>query len=318
MAKLHYNNQTFSSDDGESVLDCLLRHNIDYPHSCRSGICQACLMKITEGPIDSKWQQDLPDTLKSQGYFLACQAQPSVDLRLMSADASECEQKAEILAITPLTYNVIKVKLSAENLDDWLAGQYLNLVNPQGVCRSYSIANIPQIDGFIELHIKLQKQGAMSQWFAEKANTEGVVSIRGPFGKCYYFNPDNLSFDMLLAGTGTGLAPLIGIIKSALNKGHQGKITLLHGGLQDDDIYYVDEIKSLSSLHQNFAYFPCVLKSEGQYPQANITQQLLPHLSNISNTQVYVCGPSDMTKTLKTKAFLAGIPSAKIYSDAFI
>ncbi|QBR84795.1 2Fe-2S iron-sulfur cluster binding domain-containing protein [Legionella israelensis] len=318
MAELHYNQLILQSIEDESVLDCLLRHDVDYPNSCRSGVCQACLIKTTDTPIEPKWQEGLPETLKSQGYFLACQAKPMSTLHLKNPDAAECEQQVMITEITPLTHNVIRVKLLAEHLENWIPGQYLNLLNPEGISRSYSIANMPEKEGYIELHIKLKDDGAMSQWFRKKATVDTMVHIRGPFGKCYYMNPDQSSFNILLAGTGTGLASLLGIVKTALSKQHQGKIILIHGGCQDDDIYYAEELETLASFYQNFQYVPCVLKSNGCYQESDIAQQLLIQLNNTDSVQVYVCGPKETTNKLKTKAFLAGVPSSKIYSDAFL
>ncbi|WP_133128815.1 FAD-binding oxidoreductase [Legionella nagasakiensis] len=318
MPELYYNHQICTSGEDESILECLLRHGIDYPHSCCSGICQGCLIKTTDGPVDKKWQEGLPDTMKSQGYFLACQAKPSWSLTLKSPDAAECDQEAIISEITKMTYNVIQVKLLTKHLQNWIPGQYLNLINPEGVCRSYSIANLPDKEGYIELHIKLQDEGKMSQWFRQQATIDTMVHIRGPFGKCYYFNPEKKSFDILLAGTGTGLAPLLAILKNALSEQHQGKISLIHGGCHDDDIYYAEELKTLASFYQNFAYVPCVLNTNGRYPKANIAQQVSHHLTNTTNVQVYVCGPQETTSTLKTKIFLAGVASANIYSDAFL
>ncbi|WP_133130756.1 FAD-binding oxidoreductase [Legionella yabuuchiae] len=318
MTELHFNKQVLHSMEGESVLDCLLRHDVNYPNACRSGVCQACLMKTTDSPIESKWQEGLPDTLKSQGYFLACQAKPTSTMHLKAPDAAECEQPAMISELSFLTHNTIRVKLLAEHLENWMPGQYLNLLNPEGVSRSYSIANLPAKEGYIELHIKLKDDGAMSQWLRKKAAVDTMVHIRGSFGKCYYMNPDQSSFNILLAGTGTGLAPLLGIVKTALSMQHQGKITLIHGGCQDDDIYYAEELETLATFYQNFHYIPCVLKSNGRYQESDITQQLLIHLNNSDNVQVYVCGPKETTNKIKTKAFLAGVPSSKIYSDAFL
>lgn len=318
MTELHYNDQVFHSKEDESVLDCLLRHDVDYPHACRSGACQACLMKTTDIPIESTWQEGLPDTLTSQGYFLACQAKPTNTLHLKNPDAAECEQQALITELSPLTHNVIRVKLLTEHLDNWTPGQYLNLLNPDGISRSYSIANIPAKEGYIELHIKLKEDGVMSQWLHNSATVDTMVRIRGPFGKCYYMNTDQSSFDILLVGTGTGLAPLLAIVKTALSEQHQGKITLIHGGCQDSDLYYAEELQTLASFYDNFEYVPCVLKTNGLYPEANIFDKTLCYLSpNIKNIQVYVCGPKETTNKLKTKVFLAGIPSAKIFSDAF-
>jgi len=191
MPKLHYNNQHLHAMEDETVLDCLLRHGINYPHACRSGICQACLVKATDSPIEPTWQEGLPDTLKYQGYFLACQAKPATHMYLQNPDAAECDQQAMISEITRLTHNVLRVKLLTEHLQDWIPGQYLTLMNPDGVCRSYSVANIPVKEGYIELHIKLKDNGSMSEWIRKKARVGMTIQIRGPFGKCYYINPDH-------------------------------------------------------------------------------------------------------------------------------
>lgn len=318
MPEFHYNDQILHSMEDESVLDCLLRYDIDYPHSCRAGICQACLIKASDSIVDSKWQEGLPDTLKSQGYFLACQAKPNSNIELKSPDVSECDQQAMITEITRLTHNVIRMKLLTENLEHWIPGQYLNLVNPEGISRSYSIANLPAKEGYIELHIKLKDEGEMSRWVREAARIDSTVHIRGPFGKCYYINDKQSSFDILLAGTGTGLAPLLAIAKTALSEHHEGKITLIHGGCHDDDIYYEEELETLALFYQNFEYVPCVLKTNGRFPEANIFDKSLFYLTNTENMQVYVCGPKETTNKIKTKLFLAGIPSARIYSDAFL
>lgn len=317
MPELYYNNQILQVLEDESVLDCLLRHDIDYPHACRSGICQACLMKTTDSPIEPKWQEGLPNTLKSQGYFLACQAKPTTTIYLKNPDTAECEQQAMITELTPLTHNVIRVRLLVEHLENWIPGQYLNLMNPDGISRSYSIANIPVKEGYIELHIKLKDNGAMSKWFQKTATVDTLIHIRGPFGKCYYINPDKVPFDMLLVGTGTGLAPLLAIVKTALSEQHEGKITLIHGGCNDNDIYYAEELKTLASFYQNFEYVPCVLKTNGLYSEANIFDKTLLFLTETKKIQVYVCGPKETTNKLKTKVFLAGVSSTKIYSDAF-
>jgi NAD(P)H-flavin reductase len=318
MYQLIFKNEPYLVATDESILSCFLRHGIDYPNSCQAGICQSCLIKAKDGVINPSWQEGLPETLKAQGYFLACMAKPASNLDLEPPDAAECDVEAKIIEMRRLTYNVIKIKLLVDNPGDWIPGQYLNLINSQQLARSYSIANLPGQDGFIELHIKTYENGAMSQWLQETAVIGTQVRLRGPFGKCYYYNPEKLSFDMLLAGTGTGLAPLIAIIKSALSQGHDGNITLVHGGRIDDDIYYTRDLEILCDYFKNFHYDPCVLNSQGRYLEASIEQRVLTHLNKPKATQVYVCGPKETTNKLKTSIFLAGVPSKAIFSDAFL
>lgn len=318
MNTITYNNQHYLLGDNESILSCFLRHGIDYPNSCRAGVCQSCLIKATDGEIDPFWQEGLPETLKAQGYFLACLTKPATDFELKSPDTAECDVEAKIVCLERLNYNVLKIKLLVDNLDDWIPGQYLNFIISTQITRSYSIANIPAQDGYIELHIKMVKNGAISQWLQEIALINTSIRLRGPFGKCYYYNPDNLSFDMLLGGTGTGLAPLIGIIKSALSQGHKGTITLVHGGCIDDDIYYTQELKTLATVSKNFRYEPCVLNSQGSYPEASIERKVVSCLNNPNDTRVYICGPKEIISKLKTGIFLAGVPSKFIFSDPFL
>lgn len=318
MSTLTFNKKTYLLAPEESVLSCLLRQGIPYPNSCQAGVCQSCLIKASDGEINPSWQEGLPDTLKAQGYFLSCLAKPTNNLTLSAPEASECEVSATILDLAPLNYNVLQLKIQVDHFENWLPGQYLNLINAKDTARSYSIANIPAQDKYIELHIKLIANGRMSQWLQDSPKIGSTVRIRGPFGKCYYTNPNHLSYEMLLVGTGTGLAPLVGIMKDALLQGHCGKITLLHGGLIDDDIYYRKEIKALAALFESVQYEPCVLKSQGLFPELSVEQLMLRHIHCPSTLRVYVCGPKETTNKLKTSAFLAGVPSRFILSDAFL
>lgn len=318
MSTVSFKNQFYTLDPQESVLQCLLRHEVDYPNSCQVGICQSCLIKIKNGVVNPSWQEGLPETLKVQGYFLACLAKPEAALQVSSPESAECEVSAKIVDIKSLNYNVMQVKLKVDNLEHWVPGQYLSLINPEGTIRSYSIANIPIQEGFIELHIKIYLGGSMGQWLANKATKNTEVKLRGSFGRCFYFNPEQLAFNMLLAGTGTGLAPLIAIIKSALSQNHQGTITLVHGGLSDEDIYYKEELEMLSMLFPSFVYDPCVLQSQGLFPESSIEKRTLMHLNHPKETRVYVCGPKETTDKLKKRIFLAGVPSQSILSDVFL
>lgn len=318
MSTIDFNNQSYALAPQENVLECLLRHGVDYPNSCQAGICQSCLIKAEDGTVHPSWQEGLPETLKIQGYFLACLAKPETAIQVAAPESAECEVSAKIINIKLLNFNVMQIKLSVDNLEPWFPGQYLSLINPEDTMRNYSIANIPAQEGFIELHVKIYPGGSMGQWLANKATKDTQVKLRGPFGRCFYYNPDQLAFDMLLAGTGTGLAPLIAIIKSALSQNHQGRITLVHGGLTDEDIYYREELDMLSAVFSSFIYDPCVLQSQGDYPEASVEKRALLHLNHPKESRVYVCGPKETAHKLKKQIFLAGVPSQSILSDVFL
>lgn len=300
------------------MLDGLSRCGVNYPNSCRAGICQSCLSKSVSGAVDPAWQVGIQDTLRAQNYFLACLAKPEKDIDIAVPNGAECSVDAIIQNHFYLSNDVLALHLRVEDLSPWTPGQYINFVNSDGVIRSYSIANCPTKDGFIELHIKLQNKGVMSDWLRLTARKDMTINIRGPMGNCFYHNPKDRKFDMLLVGTGTGLAPLIAIARDALLKNHKGTITLIHGGRSDSDIYYLQALMALAASHNNFQYKICVLKSNDTFPEDDIANVMLNELIQPESVALYVCGPEETTQLLKKKAFIAGVPSAAILSDSFI
>lgn len=268
-----------------------------------------------EPPLEA--QKGLKPTLAGKKYFLACQCKPEKSIAISLPEQDDSATPSTIEELSKPTHNVLRVRLSIDNPDAFKAGQYINIVTPENLIRSYSIANVPK--QYIELHVKLIPNGLMSQWLSQKAEVGSALHLRGPMGDCFYHNPERESFPIVLAGTGTGLAPLIGIAKDALENEHDGEITLIHGGVTDADLYLHDALKKLEETTLNFKYVPCILNGSHSIRQAAIDQVLVENLDSIMNeVQLFICGPEETTKKMKTKAFLAGVPSASIYSDAFI
>lgn len=316
MRNITYKNKQYEINPDESILSCFLRHGVNYPHSCQAGICQSCLIK-SNAKVNEQWQDNIPATLKAQGYFLACLAKPEENITVELPSSADCDIPAKIFQIKPLNYNVVQLRLTVDDVAPWIPGQYLNLVNPDGVIRSYSIANIPHQDNYIELHIKIYEHGIMSTWLKEKAQSNQSIYIRGPIGKCFYFNPQNLSYDILLIGTGTGLSPLVGIAKDALLKKHNGKVILLQGGVKEEDLYYQQELQQLKESYPLFQFKQCCLYDQKGNQNLPIEKVALAWIENPKQLHVFVCGPEDTTRKIKTAIFCAGVPSAQILSDAF-
>ena len=317
MSVIRYNNQCYPVGGDETLLDALLKHGVAFPHSCRNGTCQSCLTRLVDGEVSPEAQRGLKPTLVAKKYFLACQCKLDGDLTVaLPEQDNDVAISATISDMLMLNHNVLRVRLVLDSFDDFKAGQYINLVTQENIIRSYSIANVPT--QYIELHVKLMSGGLMSDWLSMQAKVGASVYVRGPMGGCFYCNPDRQSFPIVLAGTGTGLAPLVGIANDALASGHCGMITLIHGGVNDADLYLHETLNVLQNAHANFTYKPCVLHESASIRQASIDGVLIESLEGIANdVRLFICGPEDTTKQLKMKAFLAGVPSASIYSDTF-
>jgi NAD(P)H-flavin reductase len=161
----------------------------------------------------------------------------------------------------------------------------------------------------------------MSNWLEKNADSGSEVTLRGPAGNCFY-SPDNgNNFPIILVGTGTGLAPLYGIVKEALIKGHKGEIKLFHGALKEGDLYLVEILQTLDTNHDNFTYIPCVLNGDNNkfYKTGDIKEIAISSLpKDKNNVYLFLCGAPEMVNPLKTKAFIAGINSKHIFVDQFL
>jgi CDP-4-dehydro-6-deoxyglucose reductase len=309
MPTLTYAGTAYAAVPGESVLDTLPRQGASIANSCRAGACQSCLLRAATGDVPPAAQRGLKSTLVEQGYFLSCVCMPAGDLLIEPAGGLEVE--ATITALERLTPKVLRVRLAPRVPFAYRPGQYVTMRRGDGLSRSYSLASLPQ-EGTLELHVRRAPMGRMSGWLFDEAGIGQTVSVRGPAGDCFYTTGKS-DQPLLLAGTGTGLAPLAGICRDALGQGHAGPIHLYHGVRDADGLYLRDEMNALAGQHHNFRYTPLVLESPGELEQAIATRH-----ATLAGWRGFVCGNPTMVPLLKKKLFLSGISSREIFADAFL
>lgn len=328
MAEIKFNSSTFSLNEHESVLECLLRNRQAIPYACKAGTCQACLIKTIDCEATEESKKWIKPTLQAQGYTLACQWIPNADVEARLPALDEFSTEVSIQQLEPLNKRALKVILKVEDkaaMFHYFPGQYLTLINPDGISRSYSIANNYEKQQFIELHISQTKAGVFTRWLFEEASVGDTLHIRGPAGDCFYTNQEHDHYPMILACIGTGLAPLYGILNEALKQGHQGSIKLFQGGRTLQHLYYADELLALQEQYPQFHYYPSVIEAPESSTLAGLTtgsleEALEKHLdpSDITHTHAYLCGNPDFVHKLRKKIFLKGAKSSNIFCDPFI
>lgn len=159
----------------------------------------------------------------------------------------------------------------------------------------------------------------MSSWLSERESIGQSLKLRGPAGECFYLR-DQPDQPLLLAGVGTGLAPLWGVLNDALAAGHTGPIELWHGARTADGLYLHRELLELARLHPRFTYHACVL--EGAAPegatQGKLDEALMTSASTFAGRRVYLCGDASLVQLLKRKVFMKGAASSAIHADPFV
>ena len=313
MSSVTFDGVTYAAEEGETVLEALLRHGVDVSYSCRTGICGACEMVATAGTLSPQSQSAMPSNKRTVGHFRACQCVVS-DPIVIGASAEWCS--AMIRERDMLSPRVLRLRVERPEWD-YRAGQFVNIRNPDGVIRSYSIASEPSV-GYLEFHVARVEGGRFSQWLHDSAKVGQHLSMRGPDGSCFYESgkPEQ---PLLMIATGTGLAPLWGILETALSAGHSGPITLMHGGRRAEDLYLVDEAQRLAESQPNFQYVPVVKTAMVEGGIHGDLKSARPQVvGSCAGSRVFLCGNPDMVAQMRQDVFLAGADFQDILADAFV
>ncbi len=316
MPTLTWQGRALPLEAGETVLDALERAGEKVPSSCRVGACQACLVRARGGAVPPGAQKALRPALVEQGYFLACQALPVGDLEVAPADDLP-QVRATVARIDRPAADVVRIALAPGEAFAYRAGQFVHVARADGLTRAYSLASVPG-DPLLELHVKRAPGGAMSGYLCEALAPGDVLTLRGPAGSCCY-EGGRPAQPLLLAGTGTGLAPLLGIARDALARGHAGPITLLHGALTAAGLYADEALRDLAARHPTFRYAPSVLDAGPDDPRAGaIRAHVARALQAAPGARVFLCGPPETVGPLQRDAFLAGVKLRDLLVDAFV
>ena len=217
MATIRFDGRTYACGAQQSVLDVLTAHGASVPSSCRNGICQTCLLQAVDGVPPQQAQLGLKDTLKQQNYFLACACYPESDLSVTLPDQVHSRARAVVRSIDALNPDIVRVRLHCLVPFDYQAGQYINLFRDATLLRSYSLASVPASDADLHLHVRRLPHGRVSGWVHDELRVGDELDISTAMGACFYV-PGNDEQGLLLIGTGSGLAPLYGILRDALQR----------------------------------------------------------------------------------------------------
>ncbi|MBX2857149.1 MAG: 2Fe-2S iron-sulfur cluster binding domain-containing protein [Cellvibrionaceae bacterium] len=322
MAKLFFDGKAVPIGPSESILDALLRDGYNVPYGCKSGACQSCMLQAQSGELPANCQPGLSDSLKQLGYFLSCSCYPKADATLQVHSSPDSVQKvpAVVKEKTFIGKNTLRLRLRAAI--NYQPGQYLTVWKDAKLARSYSIASVASLQPELEFHIKHIPQGEFSNWVATALQTGDTLYLQGPMGTCFYTSgkPEQ---PLVLAGIGTGLAPLYGILREALEQQHSGEVFLYVGAKSSENFYYVEKLKQLESSYSNVQVkFICqhttADHSGDYYVPGDIYEIIKQRHPDMKQHKIFLCGAESFVRKLKKQCFLAGANMNEILVDTFL
>ncbi|WP_455388570.1 FAD-binding oxidoreductase [Petrachloros mirabilis] len=316
--KIVFEGRKYTCHKGETVLDTLLRQGVNPPFSCRNGACLVCIQRCVKGTPAKNSQKALRPSLRDAGYFLPCLCVPEHNLELAPPRQADLYSRAAVVQKDLLAADVCRLRLEPATPLYYHAGQFINLEQPGGHTRSYSLASVPMESSYLELHVKRIPGGRVSNWIFDELSVGDHVEFHGPHGSCYY-PPGSTEQHLLLIGNGTGAAPLLGIVRDALFSHHQGQILLFHGSRTTEGLYLHMQFQELAKRHANFSYFACISGNEVPqgYARGRAHKVAFACCYHLKNWHVFVAGHPQMVEEVETMAFQAGAAREGIHADPY-
>lgn len=315
---ISFEEEIYPVPQGMSLLDALQDGGAKIPASCRSGVCQSCLMQSEDLAPPALSQKELSAEKKRQGYFLACQCLPTEPMKVRLADEAIPSFDALVTEVHRLSGDILRIRFARPDRFEFQAGQYVNFHRPDGLVRSYSLASLPSERAFLDIHVRQIPNGKMTSWFFNECIPGERLRMTAPRGDCCYFT-DSEDLPFLLVGIGTGVAPLQAIAREALQNGKQSPVFFYQGALNPERLYYRSELKSLAQMAPQFFYQEVVLNGPAdKFRNGHITDVLMQDFEKIRPCRVYLCGDAGLVVAIRRKLFIAGIPMNRIKADAFV
>ena len=323
----------FEVGGGQSVLEAALAQGLAFPHSCTVGTCGACKCRLVEGRIReiSNFAYVLDGEELRKGIILACQAAPRSDLLLEVPGLSGRRLHpwesftGQLRLGRQFTHDIREVLVELDRPMRFDAGQYATLETAQVFgSRAYSIANPPEPAGvgtlrFIIRHVPDGEfTGALFGGRLDGTQCE----VRGPLGN--FWLRESRGPLIAMAG-GSGLAPLLSMLKDAAAHGVGRDCLMLFGARTQADLYALDELADIAASWNGALRVVPVLSHEDPASgwsgaRGLVTDALDDMNSTLSapGAEAYLSGPPAMVDAATAALTAGGLAADNIHCDKFL
>lgn len=174
-------------------------------------------------------------------------------------------------------------------------------------------------DRELEFHIRQVPGGVATQRIHAQLKVGDPVMVEGPFGSSYL--REQHAGPILCVAGGSGLAPIKGIVETAIASGMKQPIHVYFGARSVRDLYLVDHFESLAERHPNLAFTPVLsyasLDADAPWRTGLVTDVIAKDLENFDGWKVYVAGPPPMVEAAIQIVTERGLQSSNLHADVF-
>ncbi|MGE0098699.1 MAG: 2Fe-2S iron-sulfur cluster-binding protein [Hydrogenophaga sp.] len=314
--------QTLSVAAGTNLLEALRAHGIPVSYSCMAGRCGTCRCKVVSGQVlESGREVRHAQAGDDPSSVLACQTFLTEPCTVEIPEPDEVVVhtarivKATVVGMEDATHDIKRLRLRPARPMAFSPGQYAQLQFTPEHIRPYSMAGLCG-DGELEFHVRLVPEGRVSGHIAHVLKLGDAVRVSGPLGSAYLRRRHE--GPMLCVAGGTGLAPILSILRGALAAGMRNPMHLYFGVRSERDLYGLDWLADLQRHHRGLHLHTVVASGRATGRRTGLVTDAIRHdWSRLDGFRAYLCGAPPMVEATSLQIRQMGVLPEHIHADAF-
>jgi ferredoxin-NAD(P)+ reductase (naphthalene dioxygenase ferredoxin-specific) len=309
-------------EPGANLLEALRRAQVPISYSCMAGRCGTCRCKVVAGTVRASGGTWPHKPAGCDAEVLACQTfltEPCT-IEVPAPDEVVVHParivKASVQAVQALTHDIQRLVLQPAKPWAFSPGQYAQLQFTPEHVRPYSMAGLPG-DATLEFHVRVVPGGRVSGYIAHDLKPGDTVRVSGPLGSAYLRTRHD--GPMLCVAGGTGLAPMLSILRGAIAQGMANPVHLYFGVRSPRDVYGLDALAAMAAQHPAFKLHVVVASGGGLRAQRRglVTEAIQQDLGSLEGWRAYLCGSPPMVEATTALIRQMGMAAERIHADAF-
>lgn len=307
---------------GANLLEALRAAQVPMSYSCMAGRCGTCRCRITQGEVLDAGRAQRGPLEAGDDHVLACQTFVTEPCTVEIPEPDEVVVhparivKAGVVAIEALTHDIRRLVLKPAKPIEFSPGQYAQLQFTPEHIRPYSMAGLAG-DAEMEFHVRVVPGGRVSGYVAQSLRPGDAVRVSGPLGSAYLRRQHD--GPMLCVAGGTGLAPVLSILRGAVAQGMRNPVHLYVGARSPRDVYGLDELLALQRRHPAMTLH--IVAASGGDPREQrcglVTEAIAQDFARLTGWRAYLCGSPPMVEATAALVRRLGVAPGHVCADAF-
>ncbi len=315
-------NRVIRVQPGANLLKALQDAQVPMSYSCMAGRCGTCRCRVLDGEVMEGGGEQQRPLDGNESFVLACQTYITEPCTIEIPEPDEVVVhparivKANVVTLEDLTHDIKRLVLRPAKPVEFSPGQYVQIQFTPAHVRPYSMARLSG-DGMFEFHVRLVPDGRVTGYIAHDLKVGDAVKVSGPLGSAYLRRKHE--GPMLCVAGGTGLAPILSILRGAVAQDMKNPIHLYFGVRSPRDVYGMPWLDQLKREHPSLSVH--VVVTSGGNPTTQrcglVTDAIEQDHGDLDGWRAYLCGSPPMVEAATVVVRRKGIAAGHIYADAF-